>query len=75
MKTEKALEALKHNMKSDSGLAWTWHSNIAMAIYDHEPFPGVVTANEIAADIMLKLVDVDVKKSTEWLVLPLKHSG
>ena len=60
-KLEQAIYTLKWAIKEDPSLAWSWHSNIAMASYDeglsHEK------ANKAAARFMKSAFDVDMTKN------------
>jgi hypothetical protein len=68
---QSAFDALKKQLHDDPGLAWSWHCNIAMAIYDTAQ-PAIDStdkhrfANTAAARTMNRLFDVDVTKFREW---------
>ena len=51
-------------MQTDSDLAWTWHSNIAVAFMDEGG--SHKQANEAAARFMLSAFGVDVRLSEQW---------
>lgn len=51
-------EQLKAQMKNDAGYAWSWHCNIAMAIYDANLASHTI-ANLCAAQVMRILFDIE----------------
>jgi hypothetical protein len=69
-----ALDRLKTAMRMDPGYAWSWHCNVAMPILDtrrvpHGPLIFHSEANEMAANVMRHLFDVDVRASREWAAM------
>jgi hypothetical protein len=68
---QSAFDALKQQLHDDPDMAWAWHCNIAMAVYDTTQ-PAVDHhnkhrfANEGAARTMSRIFDVDVTKFREW---------
>jgi hypothetical protein len=70
--TKEAFDALQKQLQTDDALAWSWHCNIAMAIFDTAQ-PAANTpakhrfANEAAALTMSRLFEVDVTKLREWV--------
>jgi hypothetical protein len=73
MKTQQqsAFDALKKQLHDDEDMAWAWHCNIAMAVYDTTQ-PAVDHhnkhrfANEGAARTLSRLFDVDMTKHPHW---------
>lgn len=66
-----AMDRLKTAIRMDPGYAWSWHCNLAMPILDTrrvigEPLIRHRQANEMAANLMQHLFDVDVRASREW---------
>ena len=55
---------IRLRMQTDSDLAWTWHSNIAVAFMDEGG--SHKQANEAAARFMLSAFGVDVRLSDQW---------
>jgi hypothetical protein len=65
------MQALKTAMQADSGYAWGWHCNIAMAFYDaagNTPNRHRI-GNEGAARFMRTAFDVDVTQFVEYQAL------
>lgn len=60
-----AVETLSASIQADSELAWAWHCNIAMPIYDSGV--DIETANEAAARVMKTLFHVDTAKIRDIL--------
>lgn len=69
--TKEAFDALQKQLQNDDDLAWGWHCNIAMAIYDTVQ-PAVDHhnkhrfANEAAARTMSRIFNVDMTKHRHW---------
>jgi hypothetical protein len=55
---------IRLRMQTDSDLAWTWHSNIAVAFMDEGG--SHKQANEAAARFMLSAFGVEVRLSDQW---------
>ncbi len=61
-----AFNTLRSALQDDEDYAWSWHSNIAMAVYDVLPIPHLadMTArrltNEAAANFMFRCFKVDM---------------
>jgi hypothetical protein len=68
---QSAFDALKKQLHDDEEMAWAWHCNIAMAVYDTTQ-PAVDYhnrhrfANEAAARTLSRLFDVDMTKHPHW---------
>jgi len=62
--TATAFRVLQYSLMIDTGYAWSWHCNLAMASVDE----GMdhVAANRAAARFMKNCFDVDVTLSPEW---------
>lgn len=63
MTTKEAYEHLKNELKNHPDYAWTWHSSIAMAIFDAESDISLIDSNIAAAHVMSRCFGVDTAKS------------
>lgn len=61
-----SIDTLIKHLKSDDDLAWSWHCNIAMPVFDtfYSELPKL--SNDAAARVMRNLFDVDIKKTKYW---------
>lgn len=60
----KEMTIIRLRMQTDSDLAWTWQSNIALAFMNEGG--SHKQANEAAARFMLSAFGVDVRLSDQW---------
>ena len=61
------LKELRDTLKSDEGLAWSWHCNIAMLAVDSGGNPK--EANIRTAKFMADVFGVDTSKFKEYLAI------
>lgn len=72
------LDVIKKSMKEDSELAWTWHCNIAMAVYDTLPQENYrekgIIANNASALVMRRLFDVEITTNELWKLMEKRNN-
>ena len=66
-----AYAAIKNSIHTDEDYAWSWHCNIAMAIYDSDFSENRVIkskkANIAAANVLLAMFGYDIKNYDKYL--------
>jgi len=70
--TTLAMRVLAHQLQHDESYAWSWQSNLAMAISDAYVPEGADAherANRGAALFLKRAFDVDVKALSSWHIL------
>ena len=64
MLTSEAMAHLREAIQEDEDYAWTWHCNVAMAVFDQDV--DLETSNKAAARFMQLAFDVDVTETVMW---------
>jgi hypothetical protein len=73
MEEKSAMELLIEALKGDHSYAWSWHCNLAMAMYDAKIPAG--KANDIAGRIMKQFFDVDTREFREYGLVSKAKKG